>query len=267
MVRGVAAVLLAIAPLVSSAQSTPETAPPVDFAPLGGAISVPLPSSREKDLEKYEIPELAGSRPASGSQLVGGELPLPLVDYTVRYPRVLQRITIFETGLVAVRIEGTEGTIQKRVIIPEDALAVYKAFFNPDDLAQVASRNLTGESPGTGTIRIRQPTGKVVERTFDPALILPRVIEQHRTVLQDLLRVLAEDRDVTNPMSVYTPRIGDQIVGDDKRSYRVSGIYNAGEIIELTCLSLPMRMYVSAKDLHNLFIGARAAAAPAPSQE
>jgi len=151
------------------------------------------------------------------------------------------------------------------VIIPEDALAVYRKFFDADDLAEVtSSRYLTGESPGTGTIRIRRPSGQIVERTFDPALILPRVVEQHRTVLQDLLRVLAEDRDVTNPMSVYTPRIGDQIVGDDKRSYRVSGIYNAGEIIELTCLSTPMHMYVSAKDLHNLFIGARA---PAPSEE
>ncbi|HEY8849553.1 MAG TPA: hypothetical protein VIO12_09685, partial [Thermoanaerobaculia bacterium] len=62
----------------------------VDAAPLGGAIAVPLPEADRKRLEKYEIPELAGSRQALGSQLVGGELPKPIIDYIAKDANVQQ---------------------------------------------------------------------------------------------------------------------------------------------------------------------------------
>src|ERR1700694_1767800 len=44
----------------------------VDAAPLGGAIAVPLPEADRKRLQRYEIPELAGSRQALGSHFVNG---------------------------------------------------------------------------------------------------------------------------------------------------------------------------------------------------
>src|SRR5438132_4065417 len=94
----------------------------VDAAPLGGAISVPLPEADRKRLERYEIPELAGSRQALGSQLIGGTLPKPIIDYIARDANVQQRLTIFEGGLVVVSVAGAGGTMRKKVIIPEDPL-------------------------------------------------------------------------------------------------------------------------------------------------
>src|SRR5436853_7261508 len=84
-------VLLAMVATTALAQSAPPQPPPatepthditqVDTAPLGGAISVPLPEKERKRLQRYEIPELVGSRQALGSQLIDGRLRKPLLDY------------------------------------------------------------------------------------------------------------------------------------------------------------------------------------------
>src|SRR5438132_7330295 len=97
----------------------------VDAAPLGGAIAVPLPEADRKRLEKYEIPELVGSRQVLGSQLVGGELRKPIIDYIAKDGKIQQRLTIFEGGLVVVNVAGAGGTIHKKLIIPKDALDNY----------------------------------------------------------------------------------------------------------------------------------------------
>src|SRR2546425_10086000 len=102
-----AAVLFLVTPVFAQ---NPPTPPPgetprhditmVDSAPLGGAIATPLPEAQRKQLAKYEIPELAGSRQALGSQLIEGTLPQPLVDYVAQDAKVQQRISIFQGGLV-----------------------------------------------------------------------------------------------------------------------------------------------------------------------
>src|SRR6266498_3271235 len=76
----------------------------VDKAPLGGAIATPLPEAQRKQLAKYEIPELAGSRQALGSQLIEGTLPQPLVDYVAQNAKLQQRLSIFQGGLVVVDV-------------------------------------------------------------------------------------------------------------------------------------------------------------------
>src|SRR5205085_12051838 len=110
----VPAVLLATGAL---AQSQPPQSPPpqsspvaepthdisqVDVAPINGAISVPLPESERKRLQKYEIPELVGSRQAIGPQLLDGRLRKPLLDYVTEYGPIHQRLSIFEGGLVVI---------------------------------------------------------------------------------------------------------------------------------------------------------------------
>src|SRR5438445_12862112 len=97
----------------------------VDKAPLGGAIATPLPEAQRKQLRKYEIPELAGSKQALGSQLLDGALPPPLVDYLAQDAKVQQRLSIFQGGLVVIDVRGAGGPIRKKVIIPQDALQNY----------------------------------------------------------------------------------------------------------------------------------------------
>src|SRR5436853_1774343 len=94
------AVLLATGAL---AQSPPQQDPPhditqVDVAPINGAISVPLPEKQRKRLQKYEIPELVGSRQALGSQLIDGRLRHPMLDYITEQGPIHQRLSVFEGG-------------------------------------------------------------------------------------------------------------------------------------------------------------------------
>ena len=107
---------------LTAQQTPPHDITQVDAAPLGGAIATPLPEAQRKQLMKYEIPELAGSRQALGSQLLNDTLPRPMVDYVVQDAKVQQRISIFQGGLVVVDVRGAGGPIRKRVIIPDDAL-------------------------------------------------------------------------------------------------------------------------------------------------
>ncbi len=94
---------------------------------------------------------------------------------------------------------------------------------------------------------------------FDPAAALPRVMNDEITPLRDLLRAITEDRTVTNSVAGYMPKEGDELVGDDRKVYRVMRIMN-DSIVELRCLSQPTTIYVAVKDLYNYFIGTTGAA-------
>jgi len=55
------------------------------------------------------------------------------------------------------------------------------------------------------------------------------------------------------------PKAGDQLVGDDKKVYKVIRVVN-DKFVELRCLSQPTTIYVDVKDLYNYFIGTPGAA-------
>ena len=97
------------------------------------------------------------------------------------------------------------------------------------------------------------------ERAFDPATALPHLLNDEIAPLRDLLRAITEDRAVTNTIAGYMPKEGDQLVGDDRKVYRVVRVMNES-IVELRCLSQPTTMYVAVKDLYNYFIGTTGAA-------
>lgn len=272
-----AVLLLAAAPL--AAQSQPpqtqpevrglEQAPPqdpvhditqVDAAPLGGAIAIPLPERERKKLSKYDIPELVGSRQAIGSQRIDGRLPKPLVDYSVSTTAVYQRLSIFEGGLVVVEVRGTGGTIRKKLIIPADALQSYLHAVSPAALASIRDGDLN-KPRDTRRALLRAYDGQqnFVERQFDPMGTMPKTLSDQVVPMQDLLRAIYQDRTVTNSVAGYMPKVGDQLVGDDKRVYKVTRVVG-DKIVELRCLSQPTTIYVDVKDLYNYFIGTPGAA-------
>src|SRR5258706_13202419 len=123
--------LLVLAVSALAQQTTPPTNEPphdisgVDAAPLGGAISVPLPEKERRRLRRYEIPELVGSRQAIGSQLIDGRLRQPILDYVSEQGPIHPRLSIFEQGLVVIDAHGAGGTIHKKLLIPDDALKNY----------------------------------------------------------------------------------------------------------------------------------------------
>lgn len=247
----------------------PEEVPPenpthditmVDTAPLGGAIAIPLPERERKKLAKYDIPELVGCRQAVGPQRIDGRLLRPLVDYSAITSAVYQRLSIFEGGLVVVEMRGTGGTIRKKVIIPPDALQSYLHAISPSALAAVRDGDLTvpGDSR-RALLRAYDAKQSFVERQFDPMGTMPKGLSDQVVPIQDLLRAIYLDRTVTNSVAGYMPKVGDQLVGDDRRVYKVERVVN-DKIVELRCLSQPTTIYVDVKDLYNYFIGTPGAA-------
>ncbi len=250
--------------LPALAQNPPPEPPPtphdiskVDPAPLGGAIATPLPESEARQLRKYDIEELAGSRQAIGSQLIDGRLPLPLLDYHVRSSAIDQRLSFFEGGLVVVRMSGAGGTIQKRVIIPPDAMKKYLELASPATVTKIEKSHLTAPQPNrAASLRVyKSKELDFVERTFDPAGSEPKSLHDALMPLEDLLRAISEDRAVTSTLPNYEPKVGDELVADDRKTWRVERIITNGDIVELRCTSQPTVMYVSKKDLYNYFVG------------
>jgi len=256
--------------LLATAQSqSPLPAPPpapthditqVEAAPLGGAIAVPLPERERKKLAKYDIPELAGSRQAIGSQRIDGRLPRPLVDYSATTSGIYQRLSIFEGGLVVVEVSGPGGTIRKKLIIPGDALKSYVHTISPSALAGVRDVELSKPRDARRSLlRAYDGQQNYVERQFDPMARMPKELSDQIIPLQDLLRAIYQDRAVTNSVAGYVPKAGDQLVGDDKKIYQIVRVVS-DKIVELRCLSQPTTIYVGVKDLYNYFIGTPGAA-------
>ena len=98
-----------------------------------------------------------------------------------------------------------------------------------------------------------------VERQFDPMARLPKTLSDQVVLMRDLLRVIYQDREMTNSVAGYLPKVGDQLVGDDKKVYKVTRVVGTN-IVELRCLSQPTTIYVAVKDLYNYFIGTPGAA-------
>lgn len=250
-------------PPPGSANSAPSTPPAthgiedVDAAPLGGSIAVPLPQQRQRMLRKYDMPELTGARQAIGSQLIEGRLPRPLADYRVIEKHIEQRLSLFEGGLTVVTMQGAGGTIRKKVLIPAEAVERY---LRP--LRSPSLRLLSPTPPRDGrkaALRTYAPDGSVTQISFDPMGTLPKELHDAVLPLEDLLRAMSEDRAVTSSVAGYEPKIGDQLVGDDRRTYRVERIIKDGDIVVLHCTSQPTLLYVAKKDLYNYFVGSRAA--------
>lgn len=257
---GIAAVLALSGTLRARAQESPgHDISQVEVPPLGETIA---PLMTEDERKKVEIPELAGTSLAVGSQLVDGRLPQPLADYVIKTKFAMQRISIFDSGLVVVHVKGDTGTVLKRLLLPQDALETFRTELSPMKLAEVAVDQLKLKpTSDIAVIRCYDSLGSHVDRKFDPTAALPLAIEHQRQLMQDLLNAIAQDREVTSSLTNYVPRIGDRLVGEDQKTYVVTAVYPDEQTVELTRADQPLRMYVASKDLNKFMVGARRPAA------
>ena len=251
----VMSVILAVPSLLGQ-QEPPHDISLVDKVPPDAAMATPLPRSVEKQFRKYDLPELSGAHQALGPQLIDGQLPKPLVDYIVRAGKVVQRVSLFQGGLVVIDVSGAGGTIRKKLIIPADALAVYRNSVSAAKLRAVREGDLAQPADTRGArLRVYDESGKAVERTYDPMAALPKPLADQVLPLQDLLRAMTQDRGVTNTIANYEPAVGDELVSDDNKVWRVARI--KGDVVELHCVTDPTMMYISKGSLNNYFIGTR----------
>lgn len=229
-----------------------------DAPSIDQAIAVPIPEFRLREMSKYEIPELAGAQVATGSQLIEGALPRPVADYYARMGNVTERVTLFETGLASVTMKGNGTTISKKLILPPDALAAYRRHLAPELLEGVPEDlSTTSFHDDEAFLRIYSSQGIAVERRFDPSQALPARLERQRIVMQDLLRVISEDRELSNPITDYKPQLGDILIADDQTAFEITRLIKDGDMVELRGTRQPVRMYVRAVDLAKHFFRAR----------
>jgi hypothetical protein len=221
------------------------------------AISTPVPDRQQRKLKKYDMPELAGAKQALGPQLIDGRLPKPLADYLVTEGTIEQRVSIFEGGLVVVKMTGAS-SIHKKVIIPPDALAQYMRSVNASAVKAIDGRELVPPEAGQrAVLRVYDGEGRFEERVFHPNRVLPKTLNDQLAPLRDLLRAISEDRGVSTSIAGYEPQEGDELVADDHKVYRVVRVAPGAGVVELKCLDAPTTIYVVKKDLHLYFMGRR----------
>jgi len=223
------------------------------------AIATPMPDRQMRKLKRYDMPELAGATQALGPQLIDGRLPKPLVDFVTLDGSIEQRISIFEGGLVVVKMTGAS-TIQKKMVLPADALQQYTGAVTADAIRAIDPRMLTLPEPARRSVlRVYAADGTHEERVFHPDRVPPKELNDQVSPLRDLLRAISEDRGVTTSIAGYEPKPGDELVADDHKVYRVMRIADGRGVVELRCLDAPTTIYVAKKDLHLYFIGTRRA--------
>lgn len=247
-----AAAVVAAAAVASASPTAAQDAPvPTE---LGTAISIPTPDEHRLDTRNYNTAELNGAAPAIGSQLIDGRLPRPLLDYGSASSGSLQRISFFEGGLVVLHVEAGGARLRKRVRFPAGAVDVYLDLLSPRQMEMLAKSDMgLAISKDSGYIRRYREDGSPVGVDFSNSRVLPAEIQRLRSVLDDLVRILAEDREVTNPMIVYKPRLGDKLIGEDQKLYKVTGIRNEGTLLELTSTKEPITIFVATKDVFTHF--------------
>lgn len=229
----------------------------VEPAAPDAAIATPLPQHQQRQLKKYDLPELSGAQQALGPQLIDGNLRRPLVDYTLTQGQIVQRISIFEKGLVVVKLTGAS-SIRKRVLIPEDALASYMKTISAEALRAIPAESLGRPEAGrSGHLRIYAADGAHVDRFFIPDQVPPKQLVDQTAPLYDLMRAIVEDREVTSSVAGYEPKPGDRLVSDDQKTFRVVRVMESDGVVELTCVDVPLTIFIAKKDLHLYFIGAK----------
>lgn len=263
MIRRLAAALFlattALAQTPPQQEVPPHDITGVDTAAPDAAIAVPIPEADRKRMQRYDIPELVGARMAIGPQLIDGELPKPILDYVARDTRIEQRLSLFEGGLVVVSISGPGASIRKKLIIPADAVKNYLKVISAEGLTKIRETDLSSPRDGRQAFLRIYRENDYVQRNFDPAAVLPKRMNDQVLPLQDLLRAIYEDRGISNTIAGYIPAIGDELVADDRKVYKVVRIID-DRVVELRCKNDPTMMYVAIKDLYNYFIGTTGAA-------
>lgn len=225
----------------------------VEPALPGSAIATPIPTKR--GWKKYDIPDLAGARQAIGSQLIDGRLPRPLIDFVTSEGSIEQRLSIFEGGLVVVKMSG-DVSIRKKVILPPDALAEYVANVSAKKLGEIDTYSLAHPEPGQRCLlRVYDDDGEFVQREFNPTRMISNDLNDQVAPLRDLLRAISEDRAVTSSVAGYEPKAGDELVADDQKVYRVMRVIDGAGVVELKCLDAPTTIFVTKQDLHLYFVG------------
>ncbi len=202
-----------------------------------------------------QFPELAGAERVEGPVRVDGQLARPYLDYSTAASGASQRLSLFQNGLAVVTTENGGKTLHKRLLIPPGAVDAYREMLSTRKLSEISQLPDKGTpTPGRETIRIYDRKGAFVERSFDPSFILSGDLERMRGLLLDLMRVISEDREITNVMDAYQPEAGDQLLSEDFQRWLVVRVIADSGYVEMRSMSDPLSQFVAIDDLSTRFL-------------
>jgi len=212
--------------------------------------------SQKDETEGNITPELAGAIRADGSTLVDGRLPRPFVDYVIELTTVRRTMTLFYSGLVVVTTTHRGNSFAKKILIPPDSIDSYREVISYDRFVDLSDEaELGSPTGGRETIRVYREDGEWAQKTFDASRSIASNLEIMRGLMKDLMRVISEDKDISNPMIGYEPLVGDQLLTEDFTAYRVLRVDPSAGIVEVHGVDDPIRMFVAWKDLETRFVG------------
>jgi hypothetical protein len=235
--------------LVASLIATTSAAQSVPSTPL-----VIEDAGRDKSGdEPFDVPELYGTQPFVAG--AAKALPKVIVEYAVDAGAVFHRLSIFDNGVAAIHIRGNGPEVRKKLILPADALQLYREQVSQLPLEELPRWQKAGGFSGENQSVLRILRNDAIEeRTFASTAVLPRQVENFRQLLDDLFAAIASDEQITNPLANYVPTPGDRLVSIDQHLYEVKRIVSDGTIVELQLVGKPTRTYVPTELLYKMFV-------------
>lgn len=235
------------------AQNVPQSISATDV-PTGVVVEE---AGRDKSSdEPYDVPELYGSRP---HELRSGErLPQVLAEYVVRSGKLLQRISIFDNGVGVVHLRGGEGNATRRLLLADEPIDTVRKVMEQIDIHGLRTSDPFRDPSEYAELRIARG-GKLVSIALGANEVQPQSIETLRVVMSDLLAAMMQDRQISNPIAQYHASVGDRLVSEDGRTYRVTRLIEDGSVVELEMTSKPLRIVVPSNLLYKMFVDVRLA--------
>ena len=237
---------LATAPL--RAQSTPP--------PLSNLSAEQADRDKSGD-EPYDNPDLYGAKPFELGQ--GHKLPSVLIDYTVRSGRLLQRVSVFDNRVASIHLRGNGPDLHRRIQLSTDWIDTVEKLIASIDASSIHTTNDPFRRDNDRVEMRFNGVGGMQQIDFAAMQVMPQSIDTLRIMLGDLLGAIGEDKQVTNPITTYTPVAGDKLVGDDQHLYLIRRVFEDGSMVELEGVGKPIRFVVPAKLLYKLFSDVRPA--------
>lgn len=202
-------------------------------------------------------PELSGAARVTGSLLdADGNLPSLYLEYITVADESSQRLAIYRNGLVTLTLERGGRTADKKILFPAEAVTEYETYFSAEMLSQIQQSRLhSSPTRARETVRIYQEDGTRAERSFDSSLVLPGELERQRTMLRDLVQLIFEDRELSNPFHDYTPRKGDLLLDPSMRGWKVLRWFPANETLEVSDPNGSRKIYINLDQIDEMFVG------------
>jgi hypothetical protein len=251
------------------------TLPKLAFALLLTAPLIPLTAGAQEQRpqvndasrdpsgdEPYDTPELFGSTPHELRH--SDRLPALVAEYTVRSGTVFQRISMFDNNVASHHIRGLGAPMQRRIVLAPEAVETVRSLIKMVDPASIRAAEARLHERGNDYAQLRfQRDGVTHEILCGSREVVSQQLEAVRGTLGELLTLIAEDRQIVNPVSTYAPVVGDVLRSDDGTEYRISRIVAEGTLVELEGVKQPLHLYVATSTLYKMFMSVRGSAAPA----